>query len=208
MKLSVSFLSIKKNIKENIKKLDCANIDYLHLDIMDGLFVENKTWNIEEINDLLANTTKTKDVHLMVNNVYDYIDDFAKLNPEFITFHYEAVSDPYLVIDYIKSYNIKVGISINPNTDISVLDNLLEFVDLVLVMSVEPGKGGQEFIESSFYKLKYLREKQKNHHFVIEVDGGINDNNIKKIDADIVVVGSFITSSGDYNERINKITLS
>lgn len=208
MKVSASFLSIKENIKENIKKLDNTNIDYLHLDIMDGKFVQNKTWNVEEINDLLIDTKKPKDVHLMVKDVCSYVDDFAKINPEFITFHYEAVTDPHLIIDYIKSYNIKVGISIKPNTDVSILDDLLDFIDLVLIMSVEPGKGGQEFIENTFDKLKYLREKQKNHHFVIEVDGGINDSNIKKIDADMVVVGSFITNSDNYDERIKKITLN
>lgn len=205
MKVSASFLSIKDNIKENIKRLDNSNIDYLHLDIMDGIFVQNKTWNIEEITDLLEGTSKEKDIHLMVKNVYDYVFEFVKLNPRYITFHYEATNDPHLLIDYIKSFNVGVGISINPDTDITVLDDLLEFVDLVLVMSVEPGQGGQKFIDDTYGKLKYLREKQKKYHFVIEVDGGINDSNIKKIDADIVVVGSYITNSNDYNERIKNL---
>lgn len=205
MKISASFLSIKDSIKDNIKKLDNTSIDYLHLDIMDGKFVPNETWNITEIKDLLKEHTKPLDVHLMVDNVYNYIDKFAKLNPEFITFHYEAVTDPYLVVDYIKSYNIKAGISINPETDVTVLDDLLDYVDLVLIMSVTPGNGGQKFIESTINKVNYLKMKKKCYKYVIEVDGGINDKNIKDLKCDIAVVGSFITNSNNYQEQLDKL---
>lgn len=205
MKISASFLSIKDSIKENIKKLDNLNIDYLHLDIMDGKFVLNKTWNLEEIKDLIKDHTKPLDIHLMVNDVYNYIDRFAKLNPEFITFHYEAVTDPYLVVDYIKSYNIKAGISINPETDVSVIDDILDYVDLVLIMSVTPGKGGQKFINSTIDKIKYLKQRKKCYKYVIEVDGGINDKNIKDLNCDIAVIGSFITNSNNYENQLNKL---
>lgn len=205
MKISASFLSIKDNIKENIKKLDNTKIDYLHLDIMDGKFVSNETWNLTELKDLLEGHNKPLDVHLMVSNVYSYIDKFAKLNPEFITFHYEAVEDPYLVVDYIKSYNIKAGISIKPDTDVKVLDDLLDYVDLILVMSVEPGNGGQKFIETTNEKVKYLKERKKCYKYLIEVDGGINDTNIKDLKCDIAVVGSFITNSDNYEEQLNKL---
>lgn len=205
MKISASFLSIKDNIKENIKKLDNTKIDYLHLDIMDGKFVSNETWNLTELKDLLEGHNKPLDVHLMVSNVYSYIDKFAKLEPEFITFHYEAVEDPYLVVDYIKSYNIKAGISIKPDTDVKVLDDLLDYVDLILVMSVEPGNGGQKFIETTNEKVKYLKERKKCYKYLIEVDGGINDTNIKDLKCDIAVVGSFITNSDNYEEQLNKL---
>lgn len=205
MKISASFLSIKDNFKQNVIKLSNTNIDYLHLDIMDGKFVSNKTWHIDNLL-FLKELNKPIDVHLMVDDIYDYIDEFVLLNPKYITFHYEATKDPYLVIDYIKKYNVKVGISIKPETSIEVLKPFLDLVDLILVMSVNPGMGGQEFINESLDKindLKKIKEESK-YHYVVEIDGGINDENIKKINADIVVVGSFITK-GKYQDQINKL---
>ena len=202
MKISASFLSIKDNLKENINLLTKCDIDYLHLDIMDGLFVNNKTWNISEIKDLI-NYNKPLDVHLMVYDVYKYIDEYRNLNPEFITFHYEVNLDIMDIINYIKKFNIKVGLSIKPNTKIEEIIPYLPYLDLVLVMSVEPGKGGQSFIMDSIDKIKKLKELKGD--YVIEVDGGINDNTIKYVsDADIVVVGSYITS-GNYEERIKNL---
>ncbi|MDD2434953.1 MAG: ribulose-phosphate 3-epimerase [Bacilli bacterium] len=209
MKISASFLSIKDNLKENILILDQSNIDYLHLDIMDGIFVHNTTWDIDTIKDLLINTKKPKDVHLMVSDVKKYIDDFSTLNPEYITIHFEAVSDIESTINYIKSKNIKVGLSIKPMTDIVSLIPFLSLIDLVLIMSVEPGEGGQNFIEDTSYKidiLKQLRDENNYYNYVIEVDGGINDETIKLCsNVDIAVVGSYITNSDDYNEQINKL---
>lgn len=206
--LSTSILSIKENIKENIKKIDKLNTDYIHLDIMDGMFVKNSTWNILEAEDLLKNHARPLDIHLMVNDIVGYVDDFSVLNPLYITFHYEAGKKHINeIIDYIKSKNIKVGISINPSTDPLVLLPYLDKVDLVLVMSVEPGKGGQSYIPSSTSKINVLKEYRKNKKlkYQIEVDGGINNNTIKEaINADIFVVGSYITSN-DYNEKINEI---
>lgn len=205
--LSVSILGIKENIKENIKSLDNENINYFHIDIMDGKFVENTTWKYEEVKENLENTTKPKDVHLMVNNPKKYIKQYISLKPEIITFHYEATDNPIELIKYIQKYKIKAGISIKPNTEVEVLKDILEYVDLVLVMSVEPGKGGQEYIENStnkINKLKDLREKN-NYNYLIEVDGGINDITKEKAkNADILVVGSFITK-GNYKEQIKKI---
>lgn len=209
MKVSASFLSVKNNIKDKINILDKCNIDYLHLDIMDGEFVQNKTFTIDEIRELLDGTTKPKDVHLMVKNVKKYIDEFSSLNPEYITFHFEAIYDHEKIIEYIKSKNIKVGISIKPNTDIVSILPFLSLVDLVLIMSVEPGQGGQDFIEEVISKIDILRElKEDNeyYHYVIEVDGGINDETIELCsNADIVVAGSYITNSNNYQEQINKL---
>ena len=205
--LSVSILGIKENIKENIETLDKLNIDYFHIDIMDGIFVPNKTWKYEEIKSYLSDAKKPKDIHLMVNNPKKYIKQYISLKPEIITFHYEATNNPLELIKYIQKYNIKAGISIKPNTKIDVLKDILKYVDLVLVMSVEPGAGGQSYIENSTNKINELKElkEKNNYNYLIEVDGGINDITKEKAkNADILVVGSFITK-GNYKEQIEKI---
>ena len=210
MEISASFLSIKEDLKNNIKKLDNSNIDYLHLDIMDNIFVPNITWSVEEIESLLDDTKSKKDVHLMVKDVIKYIDDYSKLNPEFITFHFEAVDNVIDVINYIKNKNIKVGLSIKPNTKVEEITDYLPLIDLVLVMSVEPGFGGQAFIPDSLNKIEelYNIRKNNNYNYLIEVDGGINSSNIKYLDkCDIVVVGSFITNNSDYNKAISELNI-
>ena len=202
MKISASFLSIKDNLKENINLLTKCDIDYLHLDIMDGKFVPNQTWSIYDIKNVI-NYDKPLDVHLMVNDVYKYIDEYQILKPEFITFHYEINLDILDIINYIKKYNIKVGLSIKPSTKIEEIIPYLPYLDLVLVMSVEPGFGGQSFIMECIEKIKKLKELKSN--YLISVDGGINDQTISLVkDADIVVVGSYITS-GNYLKNIEKL---
>ena len=207
MKIAASFLDIKEPKCEELTKLDKLDIDYIHLDVMDGIFVENKTYTYEEFYDIVKFTTKPKDVHLMVSDVKKYIDEFSKFKPDYITFHYEAVSEVSSVINYIKDLGIKVGMSIKPSTDVSEIIDYLDYLDLVLVMSVEPGRGGQAFMEDSLRKVEQLyslREKN-NYNYIIEIDGGINDETIKKCDkVDMCVVGSFITK-GDYEERIRKL---
>lgn len=208
MKISASILSIKNNLKNNIKKLDNSNIDYLHLDIMDNIFVPNQTWNFNEINELLENTTKTKDVHLMVKDVIKYIDDYSIIKPEFVTFHLEAIDNILETINYIKAKGIKVGISIKPNTKVEELLEYLPLIDLVLVMSVEPGFGGQQFIENTLTKIDelYSIRENNNYNYLIEVDGGINADNIKYLNkCDIVVVGSYITNGDNYDDAISKL---
>ena len=210
MEISASFLSIKEDLKNNIKKLDNSNIDYLHLDIMDNIFVPNITWSVEEIENLLNGTKSKKDVHLMVKDVIKYIDEYSNLNPEFITFHFEAVDNVINVINYIKKKNIKVGLSIKPNTKVEEIIEYLPLIDLVLVMSVEPGFGGQVFIPDSLNKIEelYNIRKNNNYNYLIEVDGGINSSNIKYLDkCDIVVVGSFITNNSDYNKAISELDI-
>jgi ribulose-phosphate 3-epimerase len=128
------------------------------------------------------------------------------LNPTFITFHLEAHDHPIRVIEYIKNHNIKVGISIKPNTDINLLKPYLHLIDLVLIMSVEPGFGGQTFIKETTSRIQDLLKLRDRHHFLIEVDGGINEDTIDACkDADIVVVGSYITSAIDYELQIQKL---
>lgn len=207
MKIAASFLDIKQPIVEEVTKLSNLDVDYLHLDVMDGIFVENKTYTFEEFYNITRFTTKPKDVHLMVSDVRKYIDEFLKLEPEFITFHYEAVSEVSSVINYIHERGAKVGISIKPSTEVSEIVDYLDYIDLVLVMSVEPGKGGQSFIEDIVRKINQLydvREK-KGYNYLIEVDGGINNETIKLCNkADIAVVGSYITKQ-NYEEAIESL---
>ena len=207
--LSVSILGIKEKTRKNIKKLDKMNIDYFHIDIMDGKFVENTTWNYKEINKILKHTKTKKDIHLMVKDVKKYINDFIKLKPDIITFHYEAIENHIEMINYIKENNIKAGISIKQNTELEKIKKLLEYVDLVLVMSVEPGKGGQKYIDNSTNKINdlYNLRKENNYNYLIEVDGGINNETKENAkNADILVVGSYITNN-DYKEKIEEFKI-
>lgn len=207
MKISASFLDIKEPKNLEVTKLSKLDVDYIHLDVMDGIFVQNKTYTYEEFYNIVKDVVKPYDVHLMVSDVKKYVDDFSKLNPEFITFHYEAVSDANSVIKYIHDLGLKAGISIKPSTSITEIENILESVDLVLVMSVEPGMGGQKLLENSIDKIDklYNIRKENNYKYLIEVDGGINDETIKKCkNADICVVGSYITKQ-DYIEAIKKL---
>lgn len=207
MKIAASFLDIKEPKCEELTYLDSLDIDYIHLDVMDGIFVENKTYTYEEFYNITRYTTKPKDIHLMVSDVKKYIDEFSKMKPKFLTFHYEAVSEVGSVIKYIKDLGIGVGMSIKPSTDVSEIIKFLPYLDLILVMSVEPGKGGQTFMEDSIKKidkLYTLREKE-GYIYQIEVDGGINNETIKKCNnADICVVGSYITKQ-DYSEALRKL---
>ena len=143
----------------------------------------------------------------MVSNVKKYIDDFLKLNPSFITFHFEAVSDVLSVINYIRNLGIKVGMAFKPQTEVSEIVDYLKYLDLVLVMSVEPGRGGQSFIDNSTKKIEqlFMLRESNNYNYAIEVDGGVNIDTIVKCDkADICVVGSYITKN-NYEESINNL---
>ncbi len=203
MKLSCSYLS--SNDKENtIKKLNNSNIDYIHLDVMDGEFVDNKTLDFNRLRNYFYHNKKNIDVHLMVKNVKLYTELYSLLNPKYIIFHLE-VGNTLELINYIKNKNIKVGLAINPNTNINELKPFLDKIDLVLVMSVIPGKGGQSFIESSIDKIKQIRKLNSN--IIISVDGGINNTNIQKIKeagASMCVVGSYITNN-DELLKINEL---
>lgn len=210
MKVSTSILSIKSNLSDNIKILDKSGTDYIHLDIMDGNFVTNKTWDYNDIKDILKDISTPVDVHLMVSNLDYYIDNFSKINPNNITFHLEATDNINKYINLIREKNIKVGLAIKPNTDINLIIPYLEYLDLVLVMSVEPGAGGQKFIDSSCDRIKLLKEIKElyGYNYIIEVDGGINADTVKLVadsGVDLVVSGSYITNSDNYKERIDTL---
>lgn len=206
MEISASILSEKYKAKDLVKKFNNTNVDFIHLDIMDAKFVENKTWTFTEMKKILEENKKKLDVHLMVKNPIKYITDYALLNTEYITFHYEAVKNVEEVIEKIKQIGIKVGLSIKPNTKVTDIEQYLPMIDLVLVMSVEPGKSGQKFMESIIYKIDVLNKirNEKKYNFKIEVDGGINNENsliLKEKNVDILVSASYI-QEGNIEEKI------
>lgn len=206
MKVSVSILKEINNIKDAIEKTNESNSDYIHLDVMDNTFTDSSSFTIDDFKNISIN--KKIDVHLMSTNLDKLIDDFSALNPKYITFHVETGS----TLEYIykiKDKGIKVGLAINPETDLEKIYPYLELVDLFLVMSVHPGKGGQEFITDVVSKLQELKEIKDRYNFEISVDGGINNETIKYVKdyADIVVSGSYITSSDDYDDMIDTLKM-
>ena len=207
MKVSVSFLSsvLKPNLI--IDKINNTNADFVHVDVMDGKFVDNKTYSIGEILKLSNYMKKPMDVHLMVNNPKKYIEKLALLNVEYITFHYESVKNVEDVIDLIHNCGLKSGISIKPSTNASEIIKYLDKLDLVLVMSVEPGKSGQSFMNSVLYKIESLKKviNEKGYKTVISVDGGINEETarlVKDKGADMVVSASYL-HDGDMLSKVN-----
>ena len=202
MKLSISLLSIKNRL-EFIKKINDCNIDYIHIDVMDKTFVDNVAYSMEEIREINAISNKKLDVHLMVNDPFKYIDNLRDMNIEYITFHVEIDKDINKLIDIVHGMGYKCGLAINPNTNIDVLEQYINNIDLILVMSVMPGYGGQLFINSIYNKLESLRNKYKN--ITISVDGGINQDNIYKLRSlvDMLVIGSYLST--ETKEKIDMI---
>lgn len=214
--ISTSILTVKK--EEAIKtfyNLEVAKTDYFHIDVMDGIFVENN--NLVLMKDYALSlkhiTTLPLDIHLMVEDVKTCIDEFIELEPHTITFHAEAIKskeERLEIINTIKQNNIKVGIAINPKTKIEDIYDLLPYVHTVLVMTVEPGKGGQKLIPETLLKIKKLAKyiEENNLSVDIEADGGINIENIKSVKdagANIIVVGTYIINSENYTECIKKL---
>ena len=205
MQICVSFLKNKIGNKRTIDELNHTNCDYIHVDIMDGKFTKNKNLEYGEVEELFKDNEKPLDVHLMVEDAKEYINDYIKLKPEYITFHIESKSDIKECIKLVKDNNIKVGLALNPDTRIYTILPYINDIDLVLVMSVVPGEGGQAFIESVTKKIDELRALQRKYKFVINVDGGINYDTIKLVHSDMIVSGSYITMSDNFNENIKKL---
>jgi len=209
IKISPSILSADlSKLGSEIQNLEKAKADLIHIDVMDGHFVPNITIGPEVINKLKKYTSLPFDVHLMISPVHNFIKNFADAGADIITIHPEATNDLESSIKKIKSYNKKVGISLNPETSLDKLNNVLDKIDLVLIMSVNPGFGGQKFIENTLNKIKKLRLKidQLKLKVEIEVDGGINFENSKSIikaGADILVSGTTIFKSNGGNIKKN-----
>ncbi|HSH35716.1 ribulose-phosphate 3-epimerase [Schnuerera sp.] len=206
-KLSPSILSADfGSLKEEVLKLEKGGADYIHLDIMDGQFVPNITFGSPVVNKLRTITKVPFDVHLMIDKPERYIKDFVEAGADIITIHEEATTHLHRTIEEIKSYGVKAGVALNPATSIDSLEYVLEYIDLVLIMTVNPGFGGQKFISSMERKIKRMREivDNNNLNILIEADGGIKLDNAKKIidyGLDIIVVGSGIFEAKDVIER-------
>jgi ribulose-phosphate 3-epimerase len=198
-------------LNEEITAICEAGCDLIHVDVMDGHFVPNLTIGPVVVESVAKVATKPLDVHLMVQNNTFFVDLFAPLKPEYITFHIEEEKHPHRLIQKIKSYGIKAGVVLNPSTNPIVLEYLLEDLDMVLLMSVNPGFGGQKFIPNVIKKAKQLKEMitRINPNCLIEVDGGVNDKNIhelKNAGVDVVVAGSYVFKN-DYKQAIKSLQI-
>ena len=211
IQISPSILSADfSNLEKDIKKLETAGADMIHVDVMDGHFVPNITIGPPVIKALRSKTSLPFDVHLMIDPVHKYIKDFANAGADIITIHPEATPNLQESIDEIKSYKKKVGISLNPDTKISIVEEYLDKIDLILIMSVYPGFGGQKFILEVLEKIKSLKvlKDKKKLNFDIEVDGGINFSNFKSVinaGANVLVSGTtiFKENNGDIKKNID-----
>ena len=211
--LSADFL----NLGAEIERLNSTDAEYLHIDIMDGNFVPNISFGCEITKQIKKKSRMKLDVHLMIENPQDYIADFASAGADIITFHIEASRHPSRVIQKIKSFRVKAGIALNPSTHPCEIEYLLEELDLILLMSVNPGFGGQKFMQNVLEKSTYLNqkiiEKKIKNEILISIDGGINAENAKMIHSnknykiDMIVAGSFILSDNnhEYQKKIDEL---
>lgn len=207
MKISVSYLGCKK-IGQTLNDLNLTDVDYIHVDVMDGKYVKGKTMSFNELSTIGNYTRKRLDVHFMVERPLKLIDLYATLNVFCITVHLNIQDDLEMIIKRCSDYGIKIGLAINPDQDVSLVYPYLDKIDLVLLMGVNPGLPGQEFIKSTLTKINTLKKEveKRKLNTLISVDGGVNLDNAKYLkDCDILVSGSTITKSNDYQETITKL---
>lgn len=206
--LSADFGALANEVRDVCE----AGADLIHVDVMDGHFVPNLTIGPLVVEAVAKASTKPLDIHLMVQNVPFFVDLFLPLKPKFISFHIEEEKHPLRLIDHIRQHGVSPAIVLNPHTPINSLEYIINEVDMVLLMSVNPGFGGQKFIPSVLPKVMQLREliEARNAKCMIEVDGGVNGLNVADLDAagvDIVVAGSFVFGSNDYSQAIKALKI-
>ena len=204
IKIATSILAANDRIA-SIKELNKTDTDYIHIDVMDNIFVPNYQLPVEEVNQLGDYSKKLFDIHLMMEDPISFIEKLSIHNIDCITIHLEINENINNIINFIKAKGYNVGIAIKPNTDLNLIDKYINYIDKIIIMSVEPGYGGQKFIPKTIDRIKAIKDKRND--IIIEVDGGINNETIKNIKntVDIAVVGTYITNSNNYQEAINNL---
>lgn len=203
-KVAVSFLT-SKDASKDIDKLEATDADFIHIDVMDGKFVKAKNMPFKLLTKKFSSMQKRLDVHLMAVKPLPLIENYVQLNTEYITVHIELETDVLALIDKIKSYGIKAGLAVNPETDVELVYDYLDYIDYVLIMCVKPGAGGQAHIDMSA-KVNALKEEIASRNVVIAVDGGINKETVKNYaNADIIVSGSYVIDGISFQDRIGEL---
>ncbi|MCD6420349.1 MAG: ribulose-phosphate 3-epimerase [Synergistetes bacterium] len=203
--LNADYLNLQREIESVI-----GSTDWIHVDVMDGHFVPNLTFGWKMVSSIRKRFSNFLDVHIMVEPADRFVETFCNAKPDLLTFHIEATHHAHRLAEYIKSKGIKVGISLNPATPIELLKGIMDYVDLILIMSVNPGFGGQKFIEGSIERVKEVAEmrEKRNLNFLIEIDGGISPDNARKVveaGVDVLVCGSYIFESEDRKNALNTL---
>ena len=198
------------NLQRDVEMINNSDADWFHIDIMDGVFVPNISFGMPVLKAISKHAKKTIDTHLMIVNPDQYIQTFADLGTDILTVHYEACTHLHRTLQAIKAAGMKAGVALNPHTNISVLEDVIQDIDMVCIMSVNPGFGGQSFIENTYDKVRNLKSLilKKNTNTLIEIDGGVTDQNAAKLTAagaDVLVAGSFVFKSENQQKTIKTL---